>query len=180
MSSSYPSKPTHSRTDTALIHGLSTAEFARLADLCVEGKAKAYCELLPLDIGRFRLMIANNASTTGPYSNFRVGAAILTKSGRYYQGANVENAAYPSGLCAERTAMGPAIVDASHHSLFHFPRPMMLTRPREPDLVTYGPLPWPPTHQRLRALAEPAGSTCPSSATAAYPSLCTIRTASSS
>lgn len=41
-----------------------------------------------------------------PYSHFSVGAAILTASGRIFQGCNVENAAYPSGLCAEAVAIG--------------------------------------------------------------------------
>ncbi|WP_226860340.1 cytidine deaminase [Acidithiobacillus thiooxidans] len=41
-----------------------------------------------------------------PYSHFSVGAAILTTSGRIFNGCNVENAAYPSGLCAEAVAIG--------------------------------------------------------------------------
>lgn len=40
-----------------------------------------------------------------PYSKFQVGAAILLKSGTIVLGSNQENAAYPSGLCAERTAI---------------------------------------------------------------------------
>lgn len=40
-----------------------------------------------------------------PYSNFQVGAAILLENGQIITGANQENAAYPSGLCAERTAI---------------------------------------------------------------------------
>lgn len=40
-----------------------------------------------------------------PYSRFYVGAAVLLKSGEIIQGANQENAAYPSGLCAERVAL---------------------------------------------------------------------------
>lgn len=40
-----------------------------------------------------------------PYSNFHVGAALLLKSGKVIIGANQENAAFPSGLCAERTAV---------------------------------------------------------------------------
>ena len=40
-----------------------------------------------------------------PYSNFHVGAAVRLKNGKIVKGANQENAAYPSGLCAERTAM---------------------------------------------------------------------------
>lgn len=40
-----------------------------------------------------------------PYSNFHVGAAVRLKDGTIVKGSNQENAAYPSGLCAERTAM---------------------------------------------------------------------------
>ncbi|WP_310554847.1 cytidine deaminase [Flavobacterium sp.] len=40
-----------------------------------------------------------------PYSKFRVGAAILLDNGKIILGSNQENAAYPSGLCAERTAI---------------------------------------------------------------------------
>ena len=40
-----------------------------------------------------------------PYSHFHVGAALLLADGRVWQGTNQENAAYPSGLCAERTAL---------------------------------------------------------------------------
>ncbi|MCJ1408951.1 hypothetical protein MMC19_003028 [Ptychographa xylographoides] len=46
-----------------------------------------------------------------PYSNFRVGAALLTPSGGYIIGVNVENASYPVGTCAERVAMGKAVSD---------------------------------------------------------------------
>lgn len=44
-----------------------------------------------------------------PYSNFMVGAAILFDDGTVIRGANVENAAYPSGSCAEKTALSYAI-----------------------------------------------------------------------
>ena len=40
-----------------------------------------------------------------PYSNFHVGAALLLENGKIVTGNNQENAAYPSGLCAERTAV---------------------------------------------------------------------------
>jgi len=40
-----------------------------------------------------------------PYSHFNVGAAVRVKGGKIVKGANQENAAFPSGLCAERTAM---------------------------------------------------------------------------
>lgn len=41
-----------------------------------------------------------------PYSRFPVGAAIRTEDGRVYVGANIENASYPEGWCAETTALG--------------------------------------------------------------------------
>jgi len=44
-----------------------------------------------------------------PYSNYRVGAALRTKTGRVYVGVNVENAAYPTGICAERVAVFKAV-----------------------------------------------------------------------
>ena len=44
-----------------------------------------------------------------PYSNFRVGVALLTKSGKVYTGCNIENVAYSPTICAERVALGTAI-----------------------------------------------------------------------
>jgi len=44
-----------------------------------------------------------------PYSNYRVGAALLSASGIIYDGVNVENAAYPTGICAERVAVFKAV-----------------------------------------------------------------------
>ena len=44
-----------------------------------------------------------------PYSDLRVGSVVVGKSGKHYRGANVENAAFPSGLCAEAVAVGHAI-----------------------------------------------------------------------
>ena len=44
-----------------------------------------------------------------PYSNYVVGAALLTESGKIYDGINIENAAYPDGTCAERVAIFKAV-----------------------------------------------------------------------
>jgi cytidine deaminase len=44
-----------------------------------------------------------------PYSHYAVGAAVLTGSGKIYDGVNIENAAYPDTICAERVAMFKAI-----------------------------------------------------------------------
>ncbi len=44
-----------------------------------------------------------------PYSNYAVGAALLTTSGKVIAGVNVENAAYPTSMCAERTAVYSAV-----------------------------------------------------------------------
>ncbi|HUH97940.1 MAG TPA: cytidine deaminase [Anaerolineales bacterium] len=44
-----------------------------------------------------------------PYSNYAVGAALRTKTGRLFTGVNVENAAYPATICAERVAVFKAV-----------------------------------------------------------------------
>jgi len=49
--------------------------------------------------------IAATKSAYAPYSDFKVGAAVLLDNGTIVKGSNQENAAYPSGLCAERVAL---------------------------------------------------------------------------
>jgi cytidine deaminase len=51
------------------------------------------------------------ARAYAPYSEFHVGCAVLTRDGRVIEGVNVENAAYPLGVCAERTAFARAIAE---------------------------------------------------------------------
>ena len=46
-----------------------------------------------------------------PYSGYAVGAAVLTEAGKIYHGANVENAVYPTSMCAERVALFKAVSD---------------------------------------------------------------------
>jgi len=53
--------------------------------------------------------ILTREKSYSPYSNFMVGAALLTKSGKLYRGCNIENAAYGPSNCAERTAFFKAV-----------------------------------------------------------------------
>ena len=48
------------------------------------------------------------AAAYAPYSKYLVGASVLTSDGRVFDGVNVENAAYPLGICAEKTAIAAA------------------------------------------------------------------------
>jgi cytidine deaminase len=50
-----------------------------------------------------------------PYSGYRVGAALLDEHGRVHSGCNVENAAYPQGLCAEAVALGALVTGGGTH-----------------------------------------------------------------
>lgn len=50
-------------------------------------------------------------SSYAPYSNYNVGAALLTKSGNIYKGCNIENASYSVTNCAERTAIFSAMAN---------------------------------------------------------------------
>lgn len=91
------SPPIHSGSDTAQIAStcaslsITTTEFAELQKRATAAKATAYCR----------------------YSRFRVGATLLCADEAgdvvYVPGANVENASYPVGTCAERVAFGTAV-----------------------------------------------------------------------
>lgn len=83
------SKSNQDIESTCRTYDLTTDEFHGLKRHAVAAKATAYC----------------------PYSEFRVGAVVLTGAGGYVPGANVENASYPVGTCAERVAFGRAVTE---------------------------------------------------------------------
>jgi cytidine deaminase len=66
---------------------VSDDERSALVDLATEARRRAYA----------------------PYSKYLVGAALRTKSGKLYTGCNIENAAYPDSMCAERVAIFKAV-----------------------------------------------------------------------
>ena len=63
----------------------------------------------PTDQALFKAAQAIRAKAYAPYSRFTVGAAILADDGNIYVGANIENAAYPVGNCAEASAIAAMI-----------------------------------------------------------------------
>ena len=63
----------------------------------------------PDDDQLLELAATARARAYAPYSGFQVGAAVLSGSGAVYLGCNVENSAYPAGICAERGALAAAI-----------------------------------------------------------------------
>ena len=54
--------------------------------------------------------LAARARAHAPYSNFKVGAAVRGISGQVYGGCNIENAAYPEGICAEAAAIAAMVM----------------------------------------------------------------------
>ncbi len=60
-----------------------------------------------IDLVRIASQVRKWAYT--PYSNYQVGAALLTDSGRIYDGVNIENVAFPVTICAERNAIFKAV-----------------------------------------------------------------------
>ena len=69
----------------------------------------------PKELIREALSAMKRAYT--PYSHFQVGAALLTKGGKIYQGCNIENAAYGPTNCAERTAIFKAVSEGEREFL---------------------------------------------------------------
>lgn len=68
-------------------------------------------EVFPDDVRENLVTAAREARqwAYAPYSHYRVGAALLTTSGKVYEGINIENAAYPVSICAERVAVFKAV-----------------------------------------------------------------------
>jgi cytidine deaminase len=101
--------------------------------------------------------VAVAARAYAPYSRYLVGAAVLARDGRVFEGVNVENAAYPLGICAERSALAHAVVEGCRPGdleaigitaspcggcrqwLFEFRLDRVTFRNREGLVVTYAP-----------------------------------------
>jgi homotetrameric cytidine deaminase len=107
------------------------------ADALREAQAAADPELLAL---------AREAAgrAYAPYSNFPVGAAVRTADGRRYAGANVENAAYPQGQCAEASALGAMVAGGGGRVV-----EVVVAAPSEADCAPCGGC-----RQRLREFAD--------------------------
>ena len=92
-----------------------------------------------------------------PYSQYLVGAAVRTRDGRVFEGVNVENAAYPLGICAEKAAISRAVADGCRPGdieaigitaspcggcrqwLYEFRLDRVTFRNRVGEIVTYSP-----------------------------------------
>lgn len=89
--------------------------------------------------------LAARARSYSPYSGYAVGAAVLDEQGRIHAGANMENAAYPQGWCAEATALGAMLMAGSRRAV------AVLVSGPGPDIIT----PCGGCRQKLREFAGP-------------------------
>lgn len=104
-------------------------------------------ELTAIELDLKKQAFEARSKAYAPYSKFTVGAAILLDNGVVVKGSNQENAAYPSGLCAERVAIyyaGANYPDAKIVKMF------ITASPQERDLE----LPIPPCGSCRQAIAE--------------------------
>jgi len=69
--------------------------------------------MIPAELVQQALAARTRAYT--PYSGYQVGAAVLTEAGEVVLGCNVENAAYPATICAERVALTAAVAQGKRH-----------------------------------------------------------------
>lgn len=67
----------------------------------------------PTDQELFRMAVEASGNAYAPFSNFHVGAALLTKDGEVFTGVNIENSSFGATICAERTAMVKAISEGA-------------------------------------------------------------------
>ena len=65
---------------------------------------------VPQEPALLQAALAARRMAHAPYSGFKVGAAVLDEQGRVHAGCNVENAAYPQGLCAEAAALSAMVL----------------------------------------------------------------------
>lgn len=98
-------------------------------------------ETMPETTSLLEAATAVRENAHAPYSNFKVGAAILSKDGVTYRGCNVENVAYPEGTCAEAGAIA-AMVAAGEKEL------------TEVCVIADSPAPVPPCGGCRQKLAE--------------------------
>lgn len=89
--------------------------------------------------------LAARARSHSPYSGYAVGVAILDEQGRIHVGANIENAAYPQGWCAEATALGAMVMAGGRQPL------AVLVSGPGPELLT----PCGGCRQKLREFGAP-------------------------
>jgi len=73
--------------------------------LTIHVEVLSEAELTPAEAATWQAARAATDHAYAPYSHFHVGAALLLDDGSMFRGTNQENAAFPSGLCAERTAL---------------------------------------------------------------------------
>lgn len=93
----------------------------------------------------FSAAVAASAKAYAPYSRLRVGAAVLDAQGRIHSGCNVENAAYPQGLCAEASALGAMVLAGGTRA-----RALVVVSAVEPWITPCGGC-----RQKLREFADP-------------------------
>ncbi|MBR1800942.1 MAG: cytidine deaminase [Bacteroidaceae bacterium] len=84
----------------------------REAQIIVPVQVFSYEELPAEDRELIDIAKAMTTTSYSPYSHFQVGAALRLSDGQIFRGSNQENAAYPTGLCAERTAFFAASANA--------------------------------------------------------------------
>ena len=105
----------------------------------------------------YQRAVAISERAYAPYSEYFVGAAVRARDGRIFEGVNVENAAYPLGICAEKAAIARAVADGCRPGdleaigitaspcggcrqwLYEFRLDRAIFRNRDGEIVTYSP-----------------------------------------